>query len=248
MNDSPQPEQRAAPETPRLTWAGCREGLRQIMPVLPGVTVFGIAFGATAVAKGLSLGEALAMSAFVYAGVSQMVALEFWRPEWNIGSLVGLALVTAAINGRMILQGASLQTWLKPFPRLTNALHLALLTDANWLITERYKARGGHDLGVLVGAGAALWVVWFLATLPGYLAGSLVSDPRRFGLDLLMPVFFAAMAVPLWKGRITLMPWCVAGLAAVATARLVEGYSFIVVGALAGALAGAFAGGAGNDD
>ena len=229
-------------EAPRFTMAGCAQGVRLILPIIPAVTVFGIAFGAAAAAKGLTLGEAMAMSAFVYAGVSQMVALEFWRPEWNISSLIGLALVTAAINGRMILQGASLQSWLKPFPRLTNALHLAFLTDANWLITERYKARGGHDLGILVGAGLILWVAWLAATFPGYLAGSLVSEPKRFGLDLLMPIFFSAMAVPLWKGRASLLPWCVAGAVALLTAHLVSGYSFIVVGALAGALAGAFSG------
>jgi predicted branched-subunit amino acid permease len=30
--------------------------------------------------------------------------------------------------------------------------------------------------------------------------GALVSDPRRYGLDLVMPIFFAAMIVPLWRG------------------------------------------------
>ncbi len=227
---------------PSFTLAGCREGVRLMLPLLPGVIVFGVAFGAAAVAKGLGFIETVTMSALVYAGLSQMVALENWQAHWSISSLAALALLTAAINGRMILQGASLQTWLEPFPRPVNYGQLFFLTDANWLITERYRARGGHDLGVLVGAGIGFWVIWVLATIPGHLAGALVTDPRRFGLDLLMPIYFTAMMVPLWKGRVVVLPWLVAGAVALVSSHLIGGYSFVILGALSGALAGALAG------
>ena len=55
-----------------------------------------------------------------------------------------------------------------------------------------------------------------------------------------MPIFFAAMIVPLWRGRRAALPWVVAGIVALVTAKLVEGYSFIIVGALSGAVVGAF--------
>jgi len=82
-------------------------------------------------------------------------------------------------------------------------------------------------------------MVWVASTLPGYLAGSLVPEPRRVGLDLLMPIFFAAMLVPLWRGFRPARPWAIAGAVAVAVHTLVPGYAFIVAGALAGAAAGA---------
>jgi predicted branched-subunit amino acid permease len=81
--------------------------------------------------------------------------------------------------------------------------------------------------------------VWVAATLPGYLAGALVPEPRRFGLDLLMPLFFSAMLVPLWKGVRPALPWAVAGCVALIVQRLAPGYVFIMAGALAGALTGA---------
>ena len=68
------------------------------------------------------------------------------------------------------------------------------------LIGMRYHGEGGRDIGVVLGAGIALWCGWLAATLPGYLAGAVVPDPERFGLDLVMPIFFAAMLVPMWKG------------------------------------------------
>jgi predicted branched-subunit amino acid permease len=92
---------------------------------------------------------------------------------------------------------------------------------------------------VLLGAGVFLWVFWTLATIPGYLAGALVTDPRRYALDVLMPIFFAAMLVPLWKGARLALPWGIAGVVALAVQALLPGYVFIIAGALAGMLAGA---------
>ena len=100
------------------------------------------------------------MSGFVYAGVAQLVSLELWRPEWSWGAIAGIAVVTATVNARMVLQGASLQPWFAKYPKALNAFHLFFFTDANWLIGTRYRAEGGRDLGVLVGAGLALWLVW----------------------------------------------------------------------------------------
>jgi predicted branched-subunit amino acid permease len=182
-----------------VSGAGMLLGMRKVSVLIPGVVVFAVAFGAAASAKGLSLVEALLMSALVYGGVSQLVAMELWRPEWSWGAIAGLAVVTATVNSRMILQGASLQPWFAPYSKTLNALHLFFFTDANWVIGTRYHAEGGRDLGVLVGAGLVLWVVWILFTGLGYLLGALVSDPRAFGIDLVMPIFFAAMIVPLWR-------------------------------------------------
>jgi predicted branched-subunit amino acid permease len=237
----PTPDQIAQAQTrPLFTRKGMALGARRILVLMPGVVVFSVAFGAAAAGKGLSLIEAVLMSALVYAGVAQLVAMELWRPEWSWGAIVGLAVVTVTVNARMVLQGASLQHWFGPYPKALNALHLFFFTDANWLIGTRYHAEGGRDLGVLVGAGLTLWLVWIAATVPGYLLGALVPDPRTYGIDLVMPIFFAAMIVPMWRGRRAAIPWLVAGVVALVTAKLVDGYVFIIAGSLSGALVGAF--------
>ena len=225
---------------PPFTIAGCLLGARYVLPVLPGVCVFASAFGAAAAQKGLTVWQALSMSAFVYAGASQMVAMELWRETWTLSTLLALMAVTATVNARMILMGAAIQPWLAPAPKLQNAINLFFFTDANWLIGTRYRAEGGSDLGVLFGAGLVLWVAWILATLPGFLAGAFVTDPARYGIDLVMPIFFSAMIVPLWRGFRLAIPWVVAGIVALTVEALSPGYLFIMAGALAGALTGAF--------
>jgi predicted branched-subunit amino acid permease len=84
-----------------------------------------------------------------------------------------------------------------------------------------------------------LWVVWTLATVPGFLAGALVGEPRRYGLDLVLPIFFAAMLVPLWRGMRPALPWAAAGAVALLVQALVPGYLFILAGAIAGMAVGA---------
>lgn len=219
-----------------ITRAGIREGARFSLPLMPGVLVFGTAFGAAAAQKGMTLAEALGISAFVFAGAAQMVALELWREVWTPSTLLGITVVTATINARMILMGAAIQPWMRGAPLRFQALTLFLFTDASWMIGTRYQAEGGRDLGVLLGAGIALWVGWVAATLPGHLAGSLVTDPKASGLDLILPLFFSFMFVPLWGGLRRAVPWAVAAGVGLAVQSFVPGYAFIVAGALAGAL------------
>jgi predicted branched-subunit amino acid permease len=222
-----------------FTLSGCLQGARYTLPILPGIAVFGCAFGAAAVQKGLTLGEALGLSAFVFAGASQMVALELWGEAWTPATILAVMVVTGVVNARMILMGAAIQPWLATEPRLRTAVNLFFLTDANWIIGVRYHGEGGRDVGVLFGAGLTLWVAWVLVTVPGYLAGALVEEPRRFGLDLILPIFFSAMLVPFWTGWRPALPWAVAGVVALVVHAVLPGYAFIIAGALAGAAAGA---------
>ncbi|MPR08772.1 AzlC family ABC transporter permease [Microvirga tunisiensis] len=223
---------------PHFSTAGLRHGARAALPAFPGFIMFAVAFGTAAAQKGLSLGETLGLSAFVYAGASQMVGLEIWQQVWTPSTILTIMTVTAVVNARMILLGATLQPWLKDEPLARTALNLFLLTEAGWLVGTRYHSEGGRDVGVLLGCGIILWLVWLVATLTGFFAGALVPEPRRFGLDLVMPIFFGVMLVPLWKGAKLALPWLVAGLVSLVVHALVPGYVFIIAGALAGVAAG----------
>ncbi len=225
---------------PTITPKGLLEGAVLLLPLLPGLIVYGLAFGAAAAHRGVSLTEAIALSGIVYAGAAQMVSLEVWRETWTPGSVLTVALITATVNARFVLMGASLQPWLRGTPPLTAGSWLFFLVDANWLIASRYREGGGRDFGVFLGAGLLSWVLWIAATIPGHMAGTLVTEPRRYALDLVMPIFFAAMAVPLWRGvKASGRPWAVAGAVALAASLVAPGYAFIVAGALAGALTAA---------
>jgi 4-azaleucine resistance transporter AzlC len=216
------------------------EGARLSIPLLPGTLAMAAAIGTLASQKGLSLIETTLMSALVFAGASQLVALEVWTPRFTWGALFTVALVTATVNMRYVLMTASMRPWLASMPSWRVYPALQFTVDANWLVAMRYRSDGGADPSVFLGSGLTLWVFWIAGTIPGHVLGSLVSEPRRFGLDFALPAFFVAMLVPLWRGPRRAIPWVIAGMTALAVSLLAPGWWFIIAGALAGSVAGGF--------
>ncbi len=68
----------AAGADDRVTFsaAGLREGFVRCLPVAAGVGGYGVAFGMVAARQGLSAAEATLMSATVFAGAAQLIAVE----------------------------------------------------------------------------------------------------------------------------------------------------------------------------
>jgi predicted branched-subunit amino acid permease len=227
-------------DAPRCSLAGLREGAGLTLPMVPGVVVFASGFGTLAAQKGLSLSEAMLMSGVVFAGAAQLVVMEAWTHSFTVGALLALALVTATVNLRYVLMAASLRPWFGQLPPWQGYGSMLLVVDANWIVAMRYRSGGGSDIGIFLGSSLILWVFFVAGTAPGYLVGALVADPKRFGLDLLLPIFFAAMLVPMWRGPRTALPWIVAGGCALVVAHLLPGWWFIVGGAIAGSIAGGF--------
>ena len=56
-----------------------RQGVFDILPVLVAATPIGLLWGTLAAGKGLSPFESWLMSATVFAGAAQFVAIEVWR-------------------------------------------------------------------------------------------------------------------------------------------------------------------------
>lgn len=225
-----------SPRSVPCTFAGMVEGARLSVPMLPAVLVFAAAVGAASAEKGLTLGQAVLMSFSVYAGASQLLALQLWPESFTLSAIVAVVVVTTAVNLRFLLMGASLQPWLSRAPAGPVHLGLAALTDANFVIGSRYHGQGGQDAGVFVGAGLFMWVIWTLSTIPGHALGHLLTDPKRLAIDMVMPLTFTAMSVGLFRLKRDRLAWPVAAGVAVITAQVVPGYWFIISGAIAGSL------------
>jgi predicted branched-subunit amino acid permease len=224
----------------RWTAAGFNHGLRLGLPVTPGVIAFGLIVGAVAERVGFTFVEHMALTVLVYSGIAQLVALEIWPKLIDIGTVATLSALTAVIGSRLFLMSVSMRPWFGKIPRWQAYTGLFLLTDASWLIAMRYQGEGGRDPAVYFGAAIIITLGWIAGTIVGYFLGGFVVEPKKYGLDLVLPVFFAAMLVPLWSGPRRAIGWGVAGLVAVAAQQVLPGYWFIIIGAVCGALAGGF--------
>jgi predicted branched-subunit amino acid permease len=230
------------PKTPseKPGWSSFVLGLRQGLPVTPGIMAFGLVVGAAAARQGLSFFQSLAMNFFVCSGIAQLVALEIWPSVLTWSAVLTVALLAAVIGARLFLMSVAMRPWLGQRPARQAYAALFFLTDASWLIAMRYRAEGGGDIAVYFGAATAIMAGWLAAAAIGYFLGGLIVDPARYGLDLVMPAFFAAMLVPLWAGARRAYGWVVAGIVAVIVERLVPGWWFIIAGSITGAVAGGY--------
>ena len=227
------------PDTAPVTFtaAGALRGARAIVPILPGAVAFGLVYGFLAGEHGLGVLEIGLMSTLMFAGASQFLALELWGEPLP---LVALVLGVLVINLRHLLMGPALLPWLGPIPRPRAYLSLYFMTDESWGVSVAELRRGGRDAAYLLGAGSTLYVFWAGSTVLGRAAGDLSFLVQDWGLAYLTTAFFVALLAGFWRGAGDLLPWLVAGGAAVATKWLVPGTWYIIVGALAGSLLSAW--------
>lgn len=219
----------------RLDRAGTWRGFKRMAPISLFVIAFGLAFGVAAAQQGLSGLEIALMSALVFAGASQFAALDMWGPELP---LVALIASTFAINARHLLMGASLYPWLRELPSAQRYATLGVLSDANWAMAANDYQRGQRNVGILLGGGLALWLAWMIGSLLGVAFGNGISNPERFGLDVIMGCFLFSMALGGGNDTSMLLPWIAAALSALLALWWLPPHTHVIVGALVGGVVG----------
>ena len=211
-------------------------GFMQLVPISIFVIAFGAAFGLAATQTGLGEPLSMIMSTLVFAGASQFAALDLWGTRIPV---VPLAITVFAINARHLLMGASLYPWLRHLSPARRYGVMIVASDANWAMALQAFNRGQPGFGLLLGGGLALWSFWVLGSWLGLHFGGAISDPKAFGLDMVMGCFLLAMAVGGNKNLRILIIWTVAAGAALLAYWYLPENSHVVVGALAGGVLGA---------
>jgi len=214
-----------------LVWSG----FKQLAPISLFVTAFGAAFGLAAVQAGLSDSIIVAMSTLVFAGAAQFAALDLWGTHIPLFTLM---ITVFAINARHLLMGATLYPWLRHLPPARRYGVMLVASDANWAMAMQAFSRGKPGLGLVLGGGLALWLFWVIGTWIGIYFGNAISDPKRFGLDMIMGCFLLAMVVSGDKNLRMLAIWAVAGLSSLLAFWYLPENSHVIVGGLAGGAAG----------
>jgi 4-azaleucine resistance transporter AzlC len=220
---------------PPFTWKGVRAGAIGGLVLLPGVAMYGVAFGILADATGLSALEAILFSAWAYAGGAQLATLQAWGDPVP---LVAVCLTALAMNSRYFLLGAALRPWLAGLPAHKTYASLFVLGDSNWALALREYAANRIDAGFLLGSGLMMWVTWVASTAAGHVFGQVMGRPEHFGIDFMLAAFFATMAVAFVRKPHDLWPLLAGVAVAVIVDRLVAGPWYIISGALAGSFVG----------
>jgi len=212
-------------------------GARDTFPLIVGAIPFGLIFGTLAAGSGLSFGGTMAMSAFVFAGSAQFIALGLLAAgsSWPI-----VVLTTFVVNVRHALYSATLAPYVSRLPQRWQIPLAFWLTDETFaVVVNRYlqAPASPHNRWYHLGSSVFMYANWQLCTFLGLTVGQLLPNAAAWGLDFAMPVTFIGMVIPYLKNRPMVATVVVAGVVAI-VAHPMPHQMGLMVAALAGIVAG----------
>lgn len=210
-------------------------GVKAIAPMLLGVFPFGIVAGAVATDAGLTPWEALAMSVIIYAGSSQLAALQLYASG---APLVIVVAAVGLVNLRLLMYSAAVAPYLRNLRPVFKLLAGYMLTDQTFSYTvSRFNNRSGTPIsaGFYLGTAIPMWLVWQAGTVVGAVFGAQVPASGLVGF--IVPVVFITLLIPAVTDTASLAAALASGVVTVLGANLPLGLG-LMVAAVAGIMAG----------
>ena len=208
-------------------------GLKDAWPMFLAYVPIAMLWGTLAAAKGFSSLEALLMSALLYAGASQFVAIEMWVDP---PPLLFMVFTIFIINVRHVLYAASISRHMGGIHKRLHPLLMYVLTDEAWAILERVAKERTLTPSYFFGVSMPLWPTWSIGTFIGAYAGRGLGDVSVYGLDFAFPAMFIAVVAGFWKGPKSAAIILVSAAVSILAKVYISGAWYILLGGLAGML------------
>lgn len=168
-------------------------GIKDCIPTILGYLSIGFACGVVSKSCGLSIFQATAMSALIYAGSSQFIASSMIM---SLASIPNIILAIFLVNLRYLLMSTSIAPYFKNNSTIKNIISGILLTDETFALAI---LKGKHDNNInfkwMLGVNIVAYLNWILANFLGAFLGSLVYNYKAFGLDFALPAMFIGLLV-----------------------------------------------------
>jgi len=171
-------------------------GVKVTIPLCIAVSTVGISFGVIAAQSGLQVWQAVAMSAIVFAGASQMMAVGMIAQG---AAPISIVISTFLLNIRHLVMSSYMMNKLRNEKLPMRAFLSFAVCDESFAL---FSLDDEADKPFLFGIESALFVFWTISTaLGGYVSGimpPLVAD--SFGIAFYAA--FISMLVPNMKKNI----------------------------------------------
>lgn len=216
------------------------KGAAHALPFFVIIVPFAMLFGVLCAEAGLGPWETQAFSVAVFAGASQLVALQMLQDQVPVLVILATGL---AVNLRMMMYSVALTPHLGAAPLGLRAVIAYFLVDQSFALSlAEYERQGesptAQKVAYFFGTVTPITLVWNVSTALGLQMGRAV--PESWGLDFAMPIAFIGMAAAM------LRTWP-HGVAMVVSVGVTLGLwampygTGLLVGAVAGMAAGALA-------
>jgi predicted branched-subunit amino acid permease len=196
----------------------------------------GLAMGVACREIGLDAWLTLAFSGLIFSGTAQGLVVQLWD-SGGPAPLLAMLLAAVAVTARYLVMGGHLRTIFPAVPPRRMVPTLFLLSDPSWLMAAKDAECGRQDAGLLVGAGAGMWVGWVAGTMVGHATALQPVGPLGAAVGFLPLAFIVAYVPSQWNGlRRSLPGWSVAAAVGLAMSPVAALHWAMLAGGAAGTL------------
>lgn len=177
------------------------EGAVDSLPMIVAAIPFGVLFGVLAPVNGVSAWVAVGISALVFAGSAQYVAMGLLASGTPA---VLIVFTTFIVNLRHLLYSLALVIPFKNESRGKKLLLSFFLTDETFVTVNQRLHRGlpeSRTVAYYLGSALFMYSNWQVCTWIGLWAGTSLTGIESLGLEFAMVTAFVAMMTPMFRHK-----------------------------------------------
>ncbi len=167
-------------------------GMKAGIPVCIGYFSVSVGFGAMAIAQGLTIWQAILISASNLTSAGQFAGLTVIAAG---AAIIEMILMQVVINSRYALMSLALGQRLGPDVGIGKRL-LAVFFNTDEVFALGMSRGKQLTTGFFVGVGVVAALGWIFGTAMGAIAGSLLPESVRMTLGVMLYGMFIAVVVP----------------------------------------------------
>ncbi len=211
------------------------KGFMDSIPLSISASIYGLVYGVMACKAGLSIFDTVVMSLIVFAGASQMTAVQMIA----MGSgMLSIIITVFIINLRHFLMAASISPYLKHESNKMKMVNSFFLTDESYAASYSYFQKGKATGLYFLGSGLSLYVFWSISGVIGYFFGNIISSQLNYIFDFAFVAAFIGMIVPMIKGAPVVVTVIASGVISIIGSQVLPGKWYIIIAGILGSLAG----------
>jgi 4-azaleucine resistance transporter AzlC len=210
-------------------------GFKKSIPVIIGYIPIGISYGILALNTNLSPYLIVGMSVFVFAGSSQLIAVNMLTAQ---AAIIPIIMTTFLVNLRHILMSASLSLHFKKTPSRLLPFIGFVITDESFAIGNTLiKERDNKGLFFL-SMGLSAYLGWVISSLIGVLIGRYILNFEIPVIDFVLPAMFIILLIMQIRDTIDVVVSIMAAVLSIIFFFIFPGNWNIIIATLSAAVIG----------
>lgn len=210
-------------------------GVKKSIPVIIGYIPIGISFGILALNTNLSPYLIVGMSIFVFAGSSQLIAVNMLTAQ---AAVLPIIMTTFLVNLRHILMSASLSLHFKKTSQKLLPFIGFVITDESFAIGNTLLEEKENKGLFFLSMGISSYLGWVISTLIGVLIGRYILNFDIPVIDFVLPAMFIILLIMQIRDKMDILVSITAAILSIIFFFIFPGNWNIIIATLSSAIVG----------